>query len=87
MVNHMVQKSNNALVPDRKMWVYSAHDDTVANMLMTLDLFEPHCPPYATVLSIELKVNLKNEYFVKVRVYKYQMLINTKSDFLYKMNF
>lgn len=83
----MVQKSNNALVPDRKMWVYSAHDDTVANMLMTLDLFEPHCPPYATVLSIELKVNLKNEYFVKVRVYKYQMLINTKSDFLYKMNF
>lgn len=64
----MVEKSQNTLVPDRKVWMYSAHDETIANMLMTLNLFEPHCPPYAATILIELRTNPKNQYFVTVRI-------------------
>ncbi|XP_076627533.1 prostatic acid phosphatase [Colletes latitarsis] len=66
MIDHMEKKSKNILMPDRKVWMYSAHDETVANMLMTLGVFEPHCPPYTAMILIELRVNLKNQYFVTV---------------------
>ncbi|XP_012152497.1 prostatic acid phosphatase isoform X2 [Megachile rotundata] len=66
MIDHMEKKSKNALVPDRKVWMYSAHDETLANMLMTLNVFDPHCPPYTATILLELRVNLKNQYFVTV---------------------
>lgn len=66
MIDHMVKKSQNNLKPDRKLWVYSAHDETVANLLMTLNLFEPHCPPYAALILVELRINTKHQYFVTV---------------------
>lgn len=66
MIDHMEKKSKNALVPDRKLWMYSAHDETIANMLMTLNVFEPHCPPYAAAILIELRANPKNQYFVTI---------------------
>ncbi|XP_029176246.1 prostatic acid phosphatase-like [Nylanderia fulva] len=66
IINHMVQKVQNTLKPDRKIWMYSAHDETIANLLMTLNLFEPHCPPYAAVVLIELRTNSRNQYFVTI---------------------
>lgn len=48
--------------------MYSAHDQTIANLLMTLKLFEPHCPPYAATILIELRINPKNQYFVTVNI-------------------
>lgn len=66
MIDHMEKKANNALVPNRKLWVYSAHDETIANLLMTLNLFEPHPPPYAAMILIELRTNAKQQYFVTV---------------------
>lgn len=66
MIDHMVKKAQHTLYPDRKLWMYSAHDGTIANLLMTLNLFEPHCPPYAAMILIELRTNLKNQYFVTV---------------------
>ena len=66
MIDHMEKKSKNALVPDRKVWMYSAHDETIANLLMTLNVFEPHCPPYTATILIELRVNLKDQYFVTI---------------------
>ncbi|XP_043491248.1 prostatic acid phosphatase-like [Polistes fuscatus] len=66
MIDHLDKKSKNALIPDRKVWVYSAHDETVANMLMTLNLFDPHCPPYTATILIELRINSKKEYFVTI---------------------
>ncbi|KAL2734139.1 prostatic acid phosphatase-like [Vespula squamosa] len=66
MIDHMEKKSRNALIPDRKVWIYSAHDETVANMLMTLNLFDPHCPPYTATILIELRINSKKEYFVTI---------------------
>lgn len=62
----MEEKSRYSLSPNRKLWIYSAHDDTVANMLMTLNLFEPHCPPYTATILIELRVNNENEHVVTV---------------------
>ncbi|KAG7209702.1 hypothetical protein KM043_011341 [Ampulex compressa] len=66
MINHMQKKSKKALTPDRKVWMYSAHDKTIANMLMTLNVFDPHCPPYTAMILIELRTNSKNQHFVTV---------------------
>lgn len=66
MIDHMVKKAQHTLRPDRKIWMYSAHDETIANILMTLNLFEPHCPPYAALILIELRTNSENQYFVTV---------------------
>ncbi|TGZ54486.1 prostatic acid phosphatase [Temnothorax longispinosus] len=66
MIDHMVKKAQHTLHPDRKLWVYSAHDETIANLLMTLNLFEPHCPPYAATILVELRTNSENQYFVTV---------------------
>ncbi|CAG5092783.1 Similar to acp2: Lysosomal acid phosphatase (Xenopus laevis) [Cotesia congregata] len=66
MIDHMVAKSENKLSPNRKLWIYSGHDETVANLLMALDLFYPHCPPYTATILIELRTNLANEFFVTV---------------------
>ncbi|XP_011503445.1 PREDICTED: prostatic acid phosphatase-like isoform X2 [Ceratosolen solmsi marchali] len=62
MIEHMKLKSKHILMPDRKLWIYSAHDETIANMLMTLNLFDPHCPPYTATLLLELRINTKNEH-------------------------
>jgi len=69
MIDHMVKKAQHTLQPDRKIWIYSAHDETIGNMLMTLNLFEPHTPPYAATILIELRTNSKNQYFVTVRIF------------------
>lgn len=82
MIDHMVRKSQNALIPDRKIWMYSAHDQTIANILMTLNLFKPHSPPYAATVLIELRINPKNQYFVTVRIsiniYLMKLIIRAK---------
>lgn len=64
----MVQKSKGILNPDRKLFIYSAHDTTVANMLMALGLFERHCPPYAATILIELRLNSKKQHVVTVSI-------------------
>lgn len=47
------------------MYIYSAHDTTVANILSTLGVFERHCPPYASTVLAEL-YKMKNTYYVSV---------------------
>lgn len=34
------EKVNSILSPDRSMWLYSAHDVTIASMLNTIGVFE-----------------------------------------------
>ncbi|CAG2056431.1 unnamed protein product, partial [Timema podura] len=64
MVSNMKKKSENRLVPNRKMFVYSGHDTTVANLLNTLGVFDPQCPPYDALVLIELRKNSAGKYFV-----------------------
>lgn len=67
IVTRLVTKSRRRLFPDRKMWVYSAHDTTIANVLMTLGAFDSHCPPYASTIIMELSLN-KGVYYVSVSI-------------------
>lgn len=62
----MDKKSKGVLTPDRKLWIYSAHDNTVANLMNTLNIFEAHFPPYAATLLVELRINANNEHVVTV---------------------
>lgn len=40
MLEHFSQKINSTLQPNRSLWIYSAHDITILNMLNSLGLFE-----------------------------------------------
>lgn len=40
ILNRFTDKSQDRLKPNRSLWIYSAHDTTVANILNTLGLFE-----------------------------------------------
>lgn len=61
----MQQKISGTLEYDRKAWMYSAHDTTVANILKSLNLFERQIPPYLSLILIELRKK-DEEYFVTV---------------------
>jgi len=65
IVKHMVDKGDGVKKPDYKMTMYSAHDTTVANFLMTLGVFDPQNPPYTALVLIELWKNV-GKYQVKV---------------------
>ncbi|KAJ1528663.1 hypothetical protein ONE63_007057 [Megalurothrips usitatus] len=67
-IDHFQKKRSSILDPDRKMFIYSAHDTTIANILSTLGVFQPHCPPYAATVLAEL-YKIKDLYYVAI-VYK-----------------
>ena len=51
------EKSNGNLKPNRNLFIYSAHDTTVANILNTLGVFKNlgyHNPPYTATVLFEL---------------------------------
>ncbi|XP_031340436.1 lysosomal acid phosphatase-like isoform X2 [Photinus pyralis] len=50
------------------MRMYSGHDTTLANLLNTLQIFDPHSPPYGAALLFELR-SKSDELYVNV-VYK-----------------
>lgn len=66
MVNHFKLKRKHSLSPDRKLFVYSGHDTTIANFLMTLGVFEAQIPPYTALVMVELYKNDANDYSVRV---------------------
>jgi lysosomal acid phosphatase len=63
----MKQKVQGSLTPDRKLFVYSAHDTTVANILMTLGIFDAQTPAYTASILLELH-KLHDNYAVSVRL-------------------
>ncbi|TNN04286.1 hypothetical protein fugu_001315 [Takifugu bimaculatus] len=53
--------------PERKLFLYSAHDTTLMPCLMALGIFDMKWPPYAADLTLELYQHRQtNEAFVKV---------------------
>lgn len=40
ILNRCNAKANSTLKPDRSIWMYSAHDTTIGNILNSLGLFE-----------------------------------------------
>jgi hypothetical protein len=68
VIRHMREKRDGILNPDYKMIMYSAHDVTVANLLMALGVFDQQNPPYRSLVLVELWKNDRDEYQVKVRI-------------------
>ncbi|XP_065723269.2 prostatic acid phosphatase isoform X1 [Drosophila suzukii] len=64
--NRFEEKSSRRLDPDRSMWVYSAHDTTIANVLNALKLFEIHSPPYAACILMEMRLDESNTPLVSI---------------------
>ncbi|KAI4454705.1 acid phosphatase-related [Holotrichia oblita] len=70
--NELIQNINN--VTDglqkkehyRKMWLYSGHDTTIANVLQSLNLFEYHNPPYSSTILFELRSKSPEGLFVNI---------------------
>lgn len=68
ILHHYKNKTEKVLSPNRNLWLYSAHDTTVASMLNTLGVFESigyHCPPYRSAILFEL-VQLNDKFYVQV---------------------
>ncbi|XP_050526684.1 prostatic acid phosphatase-like isoform X2 [Daktulosphaira vitifoliae] len=70
IVNHMELKSNNTLIPDRKLWVYSAHDTIIAGILNTLNVYDGKLPAYASTVLFELRKMKNSKTFVVTVSYK-----------------
>lgn len=66
IVNHMAQKVNHSLIPDRTLFLYSAHDDTISSLLNSLGVFNCISPPYGATVLIELWETETLKYVVTV---------------------
>lgn len=58
-------KSEGKLFPNRSLWMYSAHDSTVANVLNTLNVFDWHNPPFTATIMMEMR-ELNGMYFISI---------------------
>ncbi|KAG4071333.1 hypothetical protein HA402_004037 [Bradysia odoriphaga] len=74
IMDRFSQKIHSTLEPDRKLWLYSAHDLTIVNVLNSLGLFglfefdlnQPHFPPYGASLHFELFRTSRGEHYFKI---------------------
>ncbi|KAM7363552.1 acid phosphatase 1 isoform 2-T2 [Cochliomyia hominivorax] len=66
MLERFVEKSKGKLNPNRSLWIYSAHDTTVANVLNTLKLYDLHSPPYIACIMLELRLDEKLQPYVSI---------------------
>ena len=67
MVDQMSKRSKSALAPaTMKMFMYSAHDVTVAAFLSALGVFNNIQPPYASLVLVELHQTGDKQFAVQV---------------------
>lgn len=57
MLRGFQTKIEGQMTPNRGIWMYSAHDTTVADLLNILGLFDPpHNPPFTATVMMELRI-------------------------------
>ncbi|KAM4557921.1 lysophosphatidic acid phosphatase type 6 [Odontesthes bonariensis] len=68
LINNIEEKlQGSSSEPDRKLFLYSAHDTTLIPCLMALGIFDMIWPPYAADITVELHQKRQtSEAFVKV---------------------
>ncbi|KAM4609169.1 lysophosphatidic acid phosphatase type 6 [Polymixia lowei] len=67
MLNIEEKLQGTSSEPNRKLFLYSAHDTTLMPCLMALGIFDMRWPPYAADITLELHEHRKTkEAFVKV---------------------
>lgn len=71
VIEHMQRKVNGTLLPkQKKLYLYSGHENNVINVLAALNLFKPHVPKYSAGVVIELHyLPDVNTHAVKVSTY------------------
>lgn len=67
---HEIQQHFLNLTNKPKLLLYSAHDETVANVLKTIGAFEPHCPPYSATVIFELYKGTADRFYYLNVLYK-----------------
>ncbi|CAL8111037.1 unnamed protein product [Orchesella dallaii] len=66
-IQHMKDRISGNMDKRRKLFMYSAHDTTVATVLNSLDLYAMIPPPYASLVLVELLKNATSkQYFVRI---------------------
>lgn len=73
IIGHMDDKRNGKIT--QKMWMYSAHDTTLANLMQCLDVYDGLLPCYSSTIIFELFED-SNDYYVEIS-YKNQTDIKT----------
>ncbi|XP_046643303.1 prostatic acid phosphatase-like [Daphnia pulicaria] len=67
LVEHLGAYAQSKLTPpNRKLFMYSAHDVTVATFLSALNIFNGIQPPYASMVLVELHELKPNDFSVKI---------------------
>lgn len=71
VIEHMKRKVNGTLLPpQKKLYLYSGHENNVINILAALNLFKPHVPKYSAGVVIELHyLPDVNTHAVKVSIF------------------
>ena len=71
VVSHLQDFVHGNLEPsERKVFMYSAHDTTVAVFLSALKIFNNIQPPYCALVMVELhQAPDTSEYYVQVRIF------------------
>ncbi|XP_060531079.1 venom acid phosphatase Acph-1-like [Cylas formicarius] len=68
-LNKLIEDTKRKIIssnlPGKKMFLYSAHESNLAELLMALNVFTPHVPNYGAWISIEVHF-INNIYGVKV---------------------
>lgn len=65
MITDSYNKIKKTLNPqNRKLYLYSGHENNVAAMLACSGVFEPHQPPYGSTYILELHHKLISNTFV-----------------------
>lgn len=70
ILDYMIKKVSNKLVPNRSIFLYSGHDVTLVNVMRALNIIEQTAikPQYGATLALELHHNAYfNDIEVKVR--------------------
>lgn len=57
--NMIKATTSNDKLPHYNLSIYSAHDDTIGDVLNALRMFDVHCPPFTATVMFELVYNGK----------------------------
>ena len=75
VLHDMTKKTSCDSKAGQKLAMYSAHDSTIANVLMALDVFDPQSPPYRSAVLIELLKDEKSDFYVTVSIKNCKMFL------------
>jgi len=74
IVKHLRDKMDERLNPNRKMFAYFSHEQTLIDFLHTLGMKNLFKPGYGAAAFVELH-KIKGEHYVKVNIHYYYYLL------------